>query len=192
MRAADELGPGEGGGDVDRGQLPDRTLGAGEAANEEAVDPDQLAGSLSPDVAPWLRLARRPVGRRVAGDQRQPPRARVEPVPTQAAPDTVMADDDPAPAPLAQLARDPARPEAGMAERKGHDPLLQKRRQLLRHPRPPTLPRTQDLQPMPLHPALPNVVGRAVDPEHPAGLAHARPAGVIEHAQPVAEQCVIL
>jgi hypothetical protein len=37
--AADELGPGVGGGDVDRGQLPDRAFGAGEPADEEAVDP---------------------------------------------------------------------------------------------------------------------------------------------------------
>jgi hypothetical protein len=110
----------------------------------------------------------------------------------EAAPDTVVTDDDPAPLLAAELARDPPRPKARVAEREGNDPLLDKRRQLIRQPGPAALPRPQDLQPMPLHPPFPDVVGRAVDPEHPTGLAHARPLRVIQHAQPVAEQCVIL
>src|SRR5262245_51845086 len=103
-----------------------------------------------------------------------------------------MADEDRAPALAAQLARDPPWPVTGVAERERDDPLLDKRRPLVGQPRPLSLPRPQDLQPVPLDPPLPDVIGRAVDPEHAAGLAHARPRGMIEHPQPVAEQCVIL
>ena len=74
-----------------------------------------------------LRLAWRLVRRCVAGNERQPLGARVEPVPTQAAPDAIVGDDDPAPALAAKLTGDPARTEAGMAERERDDPLLEKR-----------------------------------------------------------------
>ncbi len=59
--------------------------------------PTRLARTLRLDVALGLRLAWRLVGSRVAGDERQPLRAGVEAVPAQAAPDAVVADDDPAP-----------------------------------------------------------------------------------------------
>ena len=53
-----ELGPGERGGDVDRRQVPVRPLGAAQAPDVEAVDPDQLAGMIDVDV---------PLGAWVAG-----------------------------------------------------------------------------------------------------------------------------
>ncbi len=67
--AADELGPGEGGRDVDRGQLPDGTLGAGQTADVEAVDADQLARPLGLDVSLRHSLAGRLVGSCVTGQQ---------------------------------------------------------------------------------------------------------------------------
>jgi hypothetical protein len=79
-----------------------------------------------------------------------------------------------------------------VAERERDDPLLHKRGELLRHPRPPALPRPQDLQPVPLHQTLPAVEARTMDPEHTTGLAHARPRRVIEQPQTVAEEHVIL
>jgi hypothetical protein len=121
--------------DVDRGQLPNRALRPLQAADEETVDTDQLARPLSLDVPLRRRLAGRLVRRRVAGKECEPPGAGVETMPAQAAPDAVVADDDPAPALLTQLARDPVRSIAGVAEREGDDALFDKRRQLLRHPR---------------------------------------------------------
>jgi len=47
----------------------------------ETVDPDQFAGPVDLDVRLRPRLARRLVGGAVAGDQREPLGARVEPVP---------------------------------------------------------------------------------------------------------------
>jgi transposase InsO family protein len=67
-----------------------------------------------------------------ATSPKQPLGARVESVPAQTPADAVMADQDPATALLAQLARDPRGPRAGVAEREGDDPLLQQRRDLLR------------------------------------------------------------
>ncbi len=49
--AADEVGPRIGRADVDRRQLPDRPLRALEAADEEAVHADELAGAIGLDVA---------------------------------------------------------------------------------------------------------------------------------------------
>src|SRR5207247_3210589 len=48
--AADDVGPSVGGADVDRGQLPDGLLHVVEAADEEAVEADQLAWPLRLDV----------------------------------------------------------------------------------------------------------------------------------------------
>jgi hypothetical protein len=81
LLADDELGPGIGGVEIDRRQLPDRTRGPTQAAEVEAVDADQLAGMVDLDVRLRGGLARRLVGRPVAGDQREPLGARVEPVP---------------------------------------------------------------------------------------------------------------
>src|SRR5712691_727230 len=50
LPADDELGPGEGGVDVDRAQLPDRALAAAQAPDVETVDADQLARALDLDV----------------------------------------------------------------------------------------------------------------------------------------------
>ena len=68
-RAADELGPGIRGVDVDRGQLPDGALRPGEPADEEGVHAHELAWTLGLDVALGLGLARRLVGSGVAGDE---------------------------------------------------------------------------------------------------------------------------
>ncbi len=62
LAADDELGPGERGADVDRGQLPDRTLGPAQASDVEAVEADELAGPLDLDVRLGYRLLRRLVG----------------------------------------------------------------------------------------------------------------------------------
>src|SRR5207244_11690837 len=128
--AADEVGPGVAGGDVDRGQLTDRAAGAVQPADEEAVDADQFAGSLSLDVALRLQLPRRLVGGAVASDKREPLRARVEPMPTQAAPDAVRGNDQAAPAWAGKLSSDPTRSQAGVAQRKRDDRLLHKRGEL--------------------------------------------------------------
>ena len=48
LLADDELGPGKGGVDIDRSQLPDRTRSPPQAAEVEAVDADQLAGTVDP------------------------------------------------------------------------------------------------------------------------------------------------
>ena len=50
--AGDEVGPGVGGVAVDRGDLPDRVLGATQPTDEEAVDADQLTRLRRVDV--WL------------------------------------------------------------------------------------------------------------------------------------------
>src|SRR5215204_3921454 len=148
--ADDQVGPGVAGGDVDRAQLPDRPVGAVQAADEEAVDADQLAGPLGLDVPLRLGLARWLVGSAVAGDQREPLGARVEAMPAKTAPHPVGGDDQPAPLAPAQLASDPPRPKAGIGEREGDDPLLNQRRELIGHPRPAPLTRSQHLQPMPV------------------------------------------
>ena len=79
-----------------------------------------------------------------------------------------------------------------MAEREGDDPLLDQRRELVRHPRPAPLARAQRTQALPLDLALPSVVGRAVDTEGAAGGGNPDPAGQVDQLQPVAEQDVIL
>src|SRR5262249_57917539 len=91
LRAADELGPRERGGDVVRRQLPDRALCPLQAADEETVDADQLARPLSGNVPLRLRLAQRLVRRRVAGNQGPPPCAGVGAPSTHAAPDAGVA-----------------------------------------------------------------------------------------------------
>src|SRR5712691_3846681 len=89
LPADDELGPGEGGVDVDRAQLPDRALAAAQAPDVETVDADQLARAgarprcaarrsapraqqLAPSAS---RRARRTRSgrRRAAGRERAPP-----------------------------------------------------------------------------------------------------------------------
>jgi hypothetical protein len=95
----------EEGGDVNRGQLPDRAFRPLQPA-DEAVDPGQLARPLGLNMPLGLSLAWRPGRRRVARDQGGPVRTRVEAVPAEVAPDAVVADDDRAPLLLAQLAGD--------------------------------------------------------------------------------------
>src|SRR5262249_32815620 len=101
-------------------------------------------------------------------------------------------DDDPAPLRTAQLAADPPWPLPGVRDRVGEDPLLDHRRQLVRHPRPPPLARPQHLQPVPVDLRLPAVVGRAVNTEGATSLADRGPAAEIEQLQPVAEEHVII
>jgi hypothetical protein len=140
-----------------------------QATDEEAVEAHQLARPFGLDVA-WRRgLARRLVGRAVAGDERQPSRPRREPVPAQAAPDAVVRDEQAAPTRARELGGDPARPQAGVAEREGDDSLLDQRRELVGHLRAAPLARAQHLEPVPVDLRLPAVVRRAVDAEAAAG-----------------------
>jgi hypothetical protein len=53
-----------------------------QAADEEAIDADELARPLRLDVALRLKLTRRLVGRPVAGNKRQPLGTSVEPMPS--------------------------------------------------------------------------------------------------------------
>jgi hypothetical protein len=62
---------------VDRGDLPDRPLGAVQPPDEEAIKPDKLAGQRRVEMQLRGRLARRFVRRAVTGDQRQALGARV-------------------------------------------------------------------------------------------------------------------
>src|SRR4029453_5410294 len=66
--------PGEARGDVDRRVLPDGPFRSGEAAHGEAVEPDQLTGTLGLDVAlglgPWRHAL---VAGAIAGDPAQAP-----------------------------------------------------------------------------------------------------------------------
>src|SRR5207344_662048 len=101
-----QLRPAEGGGDVDRGELPDLALGAPQATDVEAVDPDQLTGPGDVDVALGAGIARWLVGRRVAGHQPQALGARVEAVAAEHLPDAVGGDDDGAPLVACQLRGD--------------------------------------------------------------------------------------
>jgi len=79
-----------------------------------------------------------------------------------------------------------------MAEREGNDPLLDERRQLVRHLRAPPLPRPQHLQALPIDLGLPDVVGRAMHAEGTASVADRGATGQVEELQPVAEQHVIM
>ena len=135
----------------------------------------------------WLRpacrgrgLARRLVGRSVAGHQGEALLARVEPVPAQAAPDAVVRDDEPAPLLAAQLGSDSPWPVARMGDREGNDSLLHHRRQLVGHLWGASLPGPEHLEPVPVDEALPAVVGRAVHAEGPAGLADRGAGGVVQ------------
>jgi hypothetical protein len=67
-----------------------------------------------------------------------------------------------------------------MGERKGDDPLLDDRRQQIRHPRPPALARAQHLQSVPVDLPLPGVVGRAMNTKGAARLRNANAAGEIK------------
>jgi len=190
--AGDELGPGKGGADVDRRQLPDGAAGAVQAANVETVDTDELSRPLSLHVPLRLRLTRRLVGGAVAGDEREPAGTRVEAMPTQAAPDPVRRDDDPAPLRAPQLGSDPARTKPRVGEREGDQPLLDHRWQLVWHLRAAPLARTQYLEPMPVDLPLPTVVGRAMDTEAATSRGDTNRTSEIEQLQPVAEENVIL
>jgi len=79
-----------------------------------------------------------------------------------------------------------------MRERKGDDPLLHQRRELIRHPRPAPLARSQRPQPLTLDLPLPGVVGRTVHTEGAAGGGDPDPPGQVDQLQPVAEEDVIL
>jgi len=136
--------------------------------------------------------ARGLVGGGVAGDQAEPLLAGVEAVAAQAAPDAVVGDEEAAPALAAKLGGDAGRTETRMAEREGHDPLLDERGELVRYARPPSLPRAQDLEPVTLDHPLPAVVRGAVDAEGTAGGGNSDPAGQVDELQPVAEEDVIL
>jgi len=163
-----------------------------QSAAEEAVEADQLARPLRLHVLLDRRRTRRLVRRRVAGDEREPLRARVEPVPAQAAPDAVAGDDEPAPTGARELGRDPPRAEPRVAEREGDDPLLDQRRELIGHPWSAALARPQRAQALALDPSLPGVVGRTVDTERAAGRGDADPSRQVDQLQPVAEQDIIL
>ena len=68
--------------------MPDGALGARQAADEEAVELDLLAGQVGVDVALGGRqLGLALIRIRVPGDQRKPLVARVQPDPAQDAPD---------------------------------------------------------------------------------------------------------
>jgi hypothetical protein len=140
----------------------------------------------------WKRRSGRLVGRRIAGDECQPFRPRVEAVAAQHPPHAVGRHDDPAPLRARQLGGDPIRPNAGVTEAKRDDPLLDHRRELTGHPRPAPLPGPQHLQAVPVDLPLPPVVGRAVHPKAPTCMAHACATGQIEQRQPVAVQNVMI
>ena len=188
LRAGDELGPGIGGADVDRGQLPDGLLHVVQSPDEEAVEANQLAGPLRLHMAGFGGRARGLVGRGVTCDQREPLRARVQPVPAQAAPNAVGRNDEATPAWARELGRDPARTQTGMAQREGEDALLNERRELIGHPRPAPLARPQGPQPLPLDLPLPNVIGRTVHTEGTAGGTDSDSSGKVDQLQPVAEE----
>jgi hypothetical protein len=191
-RRANEVGPGERAVGVDRGDLPDGAFGVGEAADEEAVDADQLAGPVGVDVRLRRGLARRLVGCAVARDQRQPSSPRRDPVAMQDLPHAVGRHRQRAPLRTGEHRRDPPRPKAGMPQRERHDPLLHDLRDLVGHLRPPALPRPEHLQPLTVDLRLPAVIGRAMHPERPARVADRRAPGEIEQPQAIAEQHVIL
>jgi hypothetical protein len=172
--------------------LPDRALGAVQSADEKTVDPDQLARTGAGDVRFGRRVARRLIGRPVAGHEREALGARVEPVPQQRLVDPVGADDQPAPFRACQAGRDPPRPVPGMSQRERHNPLLDQHRKLVGHPRPATLAWTQHLQPVAVDLGLPAVIGRAMHPERATRMRDRRARGQIKQLQAIAEQHVIL
>jgi hypothetical protein len=192
LLADHELGPGERRCDVDRGQLPDRALGALQPPDVEAVDADQLAGPVDVDVLFGAGIARRLVGSGVAGDQPQALGPGVQAVAAQDLPDTIGRDHDATPLLARQLGGHPPRAQAGMRQREADDALLDHLGQLVGHLRTTTLTRAQHLQPVAVDLALPRVVGRAMHPEGPARRGHRRARGLGEQLQAIAEQHVIL
>lgn len=152
-----DFGPHVRAGDVKGGVLPALPLAA-EAANVEAVELDQIAGVLGFEVKrdrPRGTLRFRRAG--VAGDQRQPLPARVEPVAPQ---DAVNCRRRHLPAtPLRQrhLGRQPSRPQPRFSQREDQDLVLQRGCGLVEHPRQPTLPGPQDLKSFPVDTVLPAV-----------------------------------
>ena len=67
-----QLGPDVGGGNIDGGVLPEGSLGAGEAADVEAVKLHQLSGTINFEVKLGLRISPLRNGQGgVAGHQRQ-------------------------------------------------------------------------------------------------------------------------
>jgi len=159
---------------------------------KQSIHSDQLAGTGDVDVALWAGIARRLIGRCVAGDQPQSPGTGVEAVAAEHLPDAVGRDDDPAPPLPPQLRGDALGSKAGMPQREGDDPLLNHLGELVGHPWRPPLPGPQHLQPVALDFALPRVVGRAVNPEAPASFGDAGAGGLGEEGLAVAEQHVIL
>src|SRR5215211_4999898 len=80
-----------------------------------------------------------------------------------------------------------------MAEREGHDPLLEVGADLVRHPRPPALSDPERLKPPAVDPALEPVVARAVDAHCPAsGGDVAELLGQGEQAQAESDEHVML
>src|ERR671925_2387651 len=79
-----------------------------------------------------------------------------------------------------------------MTKRERDDPLLDHRRELVRHHRPAPLSGSEHLKAGALDLRLPAVIRRAVDPHQTAGLRHPDLPGKPEQLQAVAEQHVIL
>ena len=99
-----QLGPGEGGGGIDRRVLPDHAFGAGEAADAEAVQLHELAGVVHGDVALGLGLTCQLRWGGVAGEQRKAQGPRTDAVAAQYAPDAVGGDPEAAPLLAGELA----------------------------------------------------------------------------------------
>ncbi len=142
-------------------------------ADEEAVHPDELAGSIGLDVA-LFGLSGRLVGCCVAGDEGEALPAGREPVTAQRAPDAVLRDAEAAPLTASELRGHALGPEAGVGEREGDDPLLDHLRQGVWHLWALALSGPQHLQAVALNLPSPAVVGRAVDAEGPTGLCDRR------------------
>src|SRR6266542_2627917 len=86
-----QLGPSERGRDVDRGVLPDGSLRAREAPDEEAVDLDLLAGLGGVDVALGLRQVGRRTSSRAMNVNTPAPLVVPERVPARCAPPSGLA-----------------------------------------------------------------------------------------------------
>ena len=188
-----DLGPGEGAGHVDGGVLPDPPLGAGEPADVEAIELDELPRHIGLQMAgsePWRRLRLRRGG--IARHQREPQPAGAQAVTAEDVVDAARRDHQAAPHRLPQLGRDPPRAQAGVTQGEGDHPLLQLGRHLVGHPRPPSFPRAEHLQPLAQHLVAQPVVAGAVVAELAAGLAYPHLAGSSEKLDPVAEEQVII
>jgi hypothetical protein len=190
--AADEFGPREGAVGVDRGELPDRALGAVEPTDVETVDADQLTRPGRVDVRLGRRLARRLVRRPVAGEQTQALGTRGQTVASQRLIDAVGRDDQPAPLRPREHRGNPPRPQPWMPERERDDPLLEDLRKLVGHHRPPALTRPEHLQSLTVDLRLPAVIRRAMHTHQPARLADPTLPGEREQLQAIAEQHVIM